>query len=248
MAGGGRFPGAGRSSYARKPWNAATGHQLDEDLKVVADSSAILQGAPTVVEPVALGDTSVASVGTSQKPAVEDHVHNLPTAAPGFPTQKLAADGVASSVMRSDAKIAQGIVTTKGDILTHDGTTAERLPVGADGYKLLSAGGELFWVPQESLRVVMVVADYAVQQDDTVLFVDATAGPITLTLPDPTDLFDVRITIKRIDSVIANAVTIDGDGFNIDGSGTQTLPAQWQSITIIGGETTAAWFIVAFNV
>lgn len=60
-------------------------------------------------------------------------------AAPANPTGKVAAVGSAQTFLRSDSTTRQGIVTTKGDVLTHDGSTAERLPVGADGLALTAS-------------------------------------------------------------------------------------------------------------
>lgn len=65
-------------------------------------------------------------MSASARPAIE-------TAAPSASTGKTAAEGGGTALMRASAVIAQGIVTTKGDLLTHDGATAERLPVGLDG-------------------------------------------------------------------------------------------------------------------
>jgi hypothetical protein len=51
---------------------------------------------------------------------------------PTHPTGQNAASGSATTVMRSDATIQQGIVTTKGDLLTF-GTLPDRLSAGVDG-------------------------------------------------------------------------------------------------------------------
>jgi hypothetical protein len=64
----------------------------------------------------------------------------IPAATPTFPTQKTAAAGIAATFIRSDAWIRQGIVTAKGDVLTHDGSTAERLAVGAAAQVLMVDG------------------------------------------------------------------------------------------------------------
>jgi hypothetical protein len=61
--------------------------------------------------------------------------------APTYPTQKTADAGTALTFIRTDAKIAQGIVTTKGDVLTHDGSTAERLGVGLNDQVLAANSG-----------------------------------------------------------------------------------------------------------
>lgn len=54
------------------------------------------------------------------------------TAIPAHPTGATALQGTATTVLRSDATIQQGIVTTKGDLLGRS-STPERVPVGANG-------------------------------------------------------------------------------------------------------------------
>lgn len=76
--------------------------------------------------------------------------------------------------------------------------------------------------------------------DETVL-VDATAGIVTIKLPS-TLVSGKLITVKKIDSS-ANAVTVDGNGANIDGASTQSLGSQWNSLTM--QTDGSAWYIVA---
>lgn len=249
MAGGGRFTEL-HIHFTGRAWDAHLGRELDEVLNRLAASTAILSGSPGVPEPVALGDESEASAGTTQTPAVSDHIHNLETDAPSVATGKTASEGTASSVLRSDARIAQGVVTTKGDLLTHDGATAERFESpGIFGYKLISEPGSatgLGWEPIGFQRAQVKTADYTIETTDGLILVDATAGPVTITLPDPT-LANIQVTVKKIDAS-ANAVTIDGDGVNIDGSGTQSLTAQYQAVTMASEEDTAQWWIVSFSI
>lgn len=81
---------------------------------------------PTEIQAGATADPGSETSGW----AAADHTHEIATASPTYPTQKTADEGTGTALMRADAKIAQGIVTTKGDLLTHDGSTAERLAVG----------------------------------------------------------------------------------------------------------------------
>lgn len=57
------------------------------------------------------------------------------TAVPANPTGAAAAAGVASTVLRSDATIQQGIVSAKGDLLGFT-TVPAKIPVGTDGHVL----------------------------------------------------------------------------------------------------------------
>lgn len=69
----------------------------------------------------------------------------------------------------------------------------------------------------------------------THVLVDATAGAVVLSLPDPTadpDHVDARFTIKRIDGSI-NAVTVDPVGTpTIDGAASRTILSQWGAMTV----------------
>lgn len=78
------------------------------------------------------------------------HTHPVEVGSPSNPTGKTASEGTSGRLMRSDATIAQGIVTDKGDLLTHDGSTAERVAVGADALLLTADSAEttgLRWGP-----------------------------------------------------------------------------------------------------
>ena len=81
---------------------------------------------------------------------------------------------------------------------------------------------------------------YEALNDQTVL-VNATAGATTILLPDSPES-GWTATVKKID-VSANAVTIDGNGDNIDGASTKLLAAQWDSLSVISNGTN--WFITA---
>ncbi len=81
---------------------------------------------------------------------------------------------------------------------------------------------------------------YVALIDQTVL-VDATGGATTINLPaSPTS--GKCFIVKKTDAS-ANAVTVNGNGNNIDGAATQALAAQWNSFMIQGNGT--AYFITA---
>lgn len=82
-----------------------------------------------------------------------------------------------------------------------------------------------------------------VQSGDYLIVADATAAPITLTLP-PAALVPGRMyAFKRINSG-ANAVIIDGYAAEtIDGSATHSLAPQWNSLIIMNNGV--AWFKLA---
>lgn len=80
------------------------------------------------------------------------------------------------------------------------------------------------FIPTQS-RAVLVSG--RVQSTDTILYVDATAGPVTLTLPSPDQVKDLVVTIKKVDAI--NVITLIG---TVDGATNPTLSAQYQAMTI----------------
>ena len=70
---------------------------------------------------------------------------------------------------------------------------------------------------------------YVASADQTVL-VNATGGATTIKVPG-TPTSGKFCIVKKIDAS-ANAVTVDGNGHNIDGAATQALPAQWNAFTM----------------
>lgn len=88
-----------------------------------------------------------------------------------------------------------------------------------------------------------VTSDTTLNEDDNFVYVDASGGNITITLPPVSAgiIAGQVIHIKRIDDS-ANTVTIDGDGAEvIDGQSTQTIASQYTSIMLHSNGT--EWFI-----
>lgn len=86
--------------------------------------------APGTPRTVTVG--GAASRGSGPSFMREDAQLIVGAGTPTHPTGQNASQGSALTAMRSDATIQQGIVTTKGDLLTF-GTLPDRLPVGVDG-------------------------------------------------------------------------------------------------------------------
>lgn len=96
---------------------------------------------------------ATASSGTeSASWAAADHVHGVETAAPSNPTGTAPAEGTGTSLMRADATIQQGIVTTKGDLLGYS-TVPERVPVGANGTVLMADSTQALGVRYSAMSV-----------------------------------------------------------------------------------------------
>ena len=74
------------------------------------------------------------------------------------------------------------------------------------------------------------------------VFVDATSGALTVTLPSASSAVGRYFNVKKIDST-SNAVTVDADGSEtIDGSTTASLASQYDSLSIVSDGT--EWFII----
>ena len=86
------------------------------------------------------------------------------------------------------------------------------------------------------------IANYAAFITDNVLLADATAGAITIVLPLAAVSTGLTITVKKLD-VSGNTVTVQGNtGELIDGTNTQVISAQWDSLAMISNGT--SWFII----
>ena len=93
-------------------------------------------------------------------------------------------------------------------------------------------GGGLRYEP------VSVSFDYTASDGDFVL-ADASADPITITLPSPTK--GATVIVKKTDSS-ANAVTVNTAAGSIDGKASITIDTQYQTVTFISDDL--IWYIV----
>ncbi|MGH8547528.1 MAG: hypothetical protein ACRERU_02785 [Methylococcales bacterium] len=99
--------------------------------------------------------------------------------------------------------------------------------------------------------LLVVDSDYIVNRvDGGTLLVDASAGPVTLTLPSTSNQYGphpgMLITIKRIDNMLGNAVTIKaGNGNTIEGMVSLTLDSQYAFIRLVYGVLSSGiWYEV----
>jgi len=98
--------------------------------------------------------------GTTGDPGTEsagwmaaDALAPISTGVPPNATGQVAAEGTGTALMRASATIKQGIVTTKGDILTF-GTLPDREPVGGNGTVLTADSSKprgLAWISTSGL-------------------------------------------------------------------------------------------------
>lgn len=81
---------------------------------------------------------------------------------------------------------------------------------------------------------------YTALATDDIIVCDATSGPFTVLLPAAPST-GMNFVIKKIDSS-TNAVTIGGNGKTIDGGSNASVPAQWNSISVVYNGT--VWYII----
>jgi hypothetical protein len=141
-------------------------------------------------------------------------------------------------------------LTTKGDLYTFSGSGV-RLGVGADGDVLTADSGEatgLKWaasVAPSTLNIVKIAfadSPYALSDTNDVVLVDTSGGAVTITLHNPTTAKQKYYDVKLITG--GNNVTLDGNGFNIDGNPTFVFSVVNSSYTILPDNALTAWYIV----
>lgn len=85
------------------------------------------------------------------------------------------------------------------------------------------------------IATVVILSDY-------VLLGDATAGPVTVTLPSAASLEGRTLIIKKIDSTLDTVTIAANGGETIDGEATQVIYTQYTSKTIVSDGT--EWWII----
>lgn len=125
-----------------------------------------------------------------------------------------------------------------GSMLFYDGSGW--LPTGAD----IKANGAV--LEADSLRL-KAVASYSSNQtldadDDHVALVDTNGGAVTITLPASPEEGHVFQIKDAGGDAEANAITIAGNGNNIDGAGSFTMDVNYQNVTLLfsGGD----WYVL----
>ena len=124
---------------------------------------------------------------------------------------------------------------------------------GTFGRLIRTAEGELVYLFSEdnpltgdcaegppTLEVVSKTSNYTITDADTVVFADATSGPITLTLPSATGRKGTYFRIKKVDET-PNPVTVASTGGVLDTEAVFVLEEQ-EAIAIVGDGT--AWWVV----
>ncbi len=90
-------------------------------------------------------------------------------------------------------------------------------------------------------RQRQVSAALALTAQDEIVYVDASGGAVTITLPDVRRFWGYEFRVKKLDASV-NAVTLDGDGALIDGAATYPLAAQYEVVRVASDGTN--WWVV----
>lgn len=98
------------------------------------------------------------------------------------------------------------------------------------------------YTPAVGVATRTVTANTTAGPTDQVILVNATAGAVTVTLPNYRTC-NKRVTVKKIDAS-ANVVTIAATSTEtIDGAATQTISSRWVAIEVASDQKTG-WYIV----
>lgn len=116
--------------------------------------------------------------------------------------------------------------TNTAVLLAYDGANARYRMVGGSG-------------GSSEVIVRNIIGDDTASEDDDVILADTTSGDVMITLPDPATIAK-RMTFKKLAD--ANALVINGNGNNIDGSATIEIYNINNSVTLVSNGT--EWYTV----
>lgn len=85
-----------------------------------------------------------------------------------------------------------------------------------------------------------VSADLTLTAQDEIVYVDASAGAVTITLPDVRRFWGYEFIVKKVDASI-NAVTVSSP-VNIDGATTYPITVQYEAHDFVSDGT--QWWVV----
>lgn len=164
------------------------------------------------------------------------------------PTAIAPDNGAFWSISAEFSNENQQIVNT--DLIKDAAVTDAKVATGISGTKLAVAT-----VPESALAIttqakinglqwstVNVVDVNHTASDREAVYMDATTVPTTVFLPLAAGLTYMEIFVVKIDAGV-NAVTVDGNGANINGVLTFPLAAQYDKVTVAWNGT--AWFVKA---
>ncbi|MCI5059298.1 MAG: hypothetical protein MRY83_24505, partial [Flavobacteriales bacterium] len=123
--------------------------------------------------------------------------------------------------------------------LQNDASIDTVITVDTDGVLHKTAATD---IPASNSNFTSVAANYTALTTDEVIFVDASSGDVTITLPTASGNTGKKYRIKKFEAS-ANNVIIDGDGTEtIDGATDQTTNTPWAGWIIVSNGTN--WGII----
>ena len=225
-------------------------------------------GTDCVVFSAGLTDNILTVVGGT--PTWQDACAALGMAAPG---DLLTTDGTACLVISAGSptdvlSVAGGVpawqdacaalgMTAPGDLASFDGTACLVVGIGSANDVLSVVGGAPSWQGSAAMsatyvRTVVTVGDspYAVLETDDFLAVDASGGPVTLTLPVITTLTGNKkryVITDEAGTAGTNNIVVKPGGANFilsetAASGGFIMGTDWESITVYSDET-SRWLL-----
>jgi len=219
----------------------------DEEARGVAPGGSLPDGSVTL--PKLAPDVTAQLGGGGSGPIADGSVTTAKLAAGAVTEAKIADGTISLAKLGSDVTsqlggggggvpaartITAGTGLTGGGDLSADrtlavnvGTTAGTVAAGDDA--------RITGAAQKWAVSTKTTAHTAVDRD--LLLVDATSGPVTITLPAPSA--GLMVTAKKIDAS-ANAVTIVPTSGTIDGAASQVLSAQYVSRDFVA--SASAWY------
>jgi hypothetical protein len=137
-------------TIANQSWEAAR-YPISRWLKWAKAYFSSIPGGFSSTTPTTVTIGGTASAGTEAASWMAADAQLVVAAAtPSNPTGPAALPGSATTGLRSDCTVQQGIVTTKGDILGYS-SVAARVPVGADGTYLTADSAQTLGIKWAAL-------------------------------------------------------------------------------------------------
>ena len=143
----------------------------------------------------------------------------------------------------SYASVAFQEARTTRWLLSNQGANGDRLQIrDATGEVASFTQNGAFASKGQRVAVTTRTSSYAATVNDSVIRANASAGPVTISLPSATGSGQVY-RVKKVDST-GNAVMISSaDGSVLDASASATLSSQYQAVTLVDGAP-GVWDII----
>lgn len=242
--------GANVASFLSTPSSAALAAAVTDETgsgSLVFGTGPTL-GSPTLVTPN-LGTPSAGNLTNCTGLPAATGLSGLGTNVASFLATPSSAN-LAAAV--SDETGSGSLVFATGPTLSSpvvNGTLTAGGGVGSSGQVLQSTGSGVQWAsvatPSNVMAILTKTANYTVlagDGDDVLVRVDASSGPVTITLYSAA-IAGKRVVIKKVDNS-SNAVTISASASQtVDGAASRTIGSQYHALALVSGGGTN-WEII----